>query len=55
MIQCRKLALKLIQLGLPLANEILYPQWYDHFDDLFSYAAIGARSSENQFHREVAS
>jgi len=53
--QCRKLALKLIQLWLPLANEVLYPQWYDRFNDLFSYITIGARSSENQFHREVAS
>ena len=51
----RKLAIKCIQAGIPIADEMLYPQLVEYFDDIYSYMAIGARSSENQFHREVAS
>jgi len=41
--------------GLTAADEMLYPENYDFVEDLLSYVAIGARSSENQFHRLVAS
>lgn len=34
---------------------MLHPQLSQHFDDIFSYLAVGARSTENQYHREVAS
>lgn len=51
----RRLALGLLELGISLADEMLHPQLSRHFDDIFSYQAVGARSTENQYHREVAS
>ena len=52
----RRIAVNIIQkYNLPLADELLHPQLINYFDDIFSYFAIGARSTENQFHREVAS
>jgi len=53
--ESRRLALRLLELGIPLADEMLHPQLSRHFDDIFSYQAVGARSTENQYHREVAS
>lgn len=41
--------------GLPAADEMLYPGNYPYVDDLLSYVAIGARSTENQQHRLTAS
>lgn len=41
--------------GLTAADEMLYPENYPYVEDLLSYVAVGARSSENQFHRLVAS
>lgn len=41
--------------GLAAADEMLYPANYAYCDDLLSYVAVGARSSENQLHRLVAS
>jgi len=41
--------------GLTAADEMLYPENYEYVEDLLSYVAIGARSSENQYHRLVAS
>lgn len=41
--------------GLSGADEMLYPDNYAYLDDVLSYVAIGARSSENQQHRLVAS
>ncbi len=41
--------------GFSCADELLYPANYDYLDDLLSYVAIGARSSENQEHRMIAS
>ncbi|MBO5269580.1 MAG: 3-deoxy-7-phosphoheptulonate synthase, partial [Clostridia bacterium] len=37
------------------ADEMLYPQNYAYIEDLLSYIAVGARSTENQEHRLVAS
>ena len=51
----RNLFLKIIELGLPIAGEILNPMMAMYFDDLFSWGAIGARTSESQIHREIAS
>jgi 3-deoxy-7-phosphoheptulonate synthase len=51
----RALYLKLIEMGLPLATEILSPMATAYFDDLLSWGAIGARTSESQIHREIAS
>lgn len=41
--------------GLSGADEMLYPDNFPYLDDLLSYVAIGARSTENQQHRLVAS
>jgi 3-deoxy-7-phosphoheptulonate synthase len=41
--------------GLAAADEMLYPANYAYLDDLLSYVAVGARSSENQLHRLVSS
>ncbi len=41
--------------GLTGADEMLYPDNYGYLDDVLSYVSIGARSSENQQHRLVAS
>ena len=37
------------------AEEILYPEVFRYLSDLLSYAAVGARSSEDQLHRMIAS
>ena len=41
--------------GLSAADEMLYPDNVDYIQDLLSYIAVGARSTENQQHRLVAS
>ncbi len=41
--------------GLTAADEMLYPENIYYVEDLLSYIAVGARSSENQMHRLVAS
>lgn len=51
----RALMLKLAQLGLPLATEALNPLVMQYFEDLISWTAIGARTSESQTHREMVS
>lgn len=52
----RKLHIDAMELsGLTAADEMLYPENYPYVDDLLSYVAIGARSSENQMHRLVSS
>ena len=51
----RALYLDLIEMGLPLASEILSPMATAYFDDLLAWGAIGARTSESQIHREISS
>lgn len=52
----RELHLKVIEeTGLFAADEMLYPELHDHISDLISYISIGARSVENQQHRQAAS
>ena len=41
--------------GLSAADEMLYPENYAYLEDLLTYVAVGARSSENQMHRLVSS
>jgi len=45
----------LTDMGLPTADEMLYPSNYQYLSDLLSYVAVGARSVENQEHRLVSS
>ena len=41
--------------GMPIADEMLYPENYWYLSDILSYVAIGARSVEDQQHRLVSS
>ena len=51
----RQLMLRMLELDLPVATELLQPLAASYFDDLLSWAAIGARTSESQIHREMVS
>ncbi len=51
----RKLLLDLAQLGLPAATELLDPIIPQYLADVVSWTAIGARTTESQTHREMAS
>lgn len=51
----RKLLLDINDLGLPCATEFLDPIVPQYIADLISWAAIGARTTESQTHREMAS
>ena len=51
----RSLLLELSELGLPLATEALDPITPQYLQDLISWSAIGARTTESQTHREMAS
>jgi len=51
----RKLLLEINALGLPCATEFLDPIVPQYIADLISWAAIGARTTESQTHREMAS
>jgi len=52
---CRKMMIEILKLGLPIADEFLFTHSFGYFTDLLSWAAIGARSSEDQEHRVFAS
>jgi len=41
-------------LGLPAGGEVLNPATPHYFHDLYSWSAIGARTSESQTHRDMA-
>ena len=45
----------LSETGFAPADEMLYPENYRYLSDILGYVAIGARSSEDQHHRLVAS
>jgi 3-deoxy-7-phosphoheptulonate synthase len=51
----RKLLLDVNSLGLPTASEFLDTQIPQYIADLTSWVAIGARTTESQVHRELAS
>ncbi|WP_456405531.1 3-deoxy-7-phosphoheptulonate synthase [Thiolapillus sp.] len=51
----RRLLVELADMGLPVATEALDPISPQYLADLFSWAAIGARTTESQTHREMAS
>lgn len=55
-IAIRKMNVRVIEeTGMTGAEEILYPEVFRYLSDLLSYAAVGARSSEDQLHRMIAS
>ena len=51
----RKLLLKIVEMGLPVATEMLDPILAQYIADAVSWAAIGARTTEAQTHRQLAS
>ncbi|MCC5793527.1 MAG: 3-deoxy-7-phosphoheptulonate synthase [Chromatiales bacterium] len=51
----RKLLLDLTALGLPCATEALDPVMPQYLGELITWSAIGARTTESQTHREMAS
>lgn len=51
----RQLLLSITSMGLPAGMEMLYPMVSQYIGDLASWASIGARTSESQVHREMAS
>jgi len=51
----RDLLIKLTELGLPTATEALDPIVPQYIGELITWAAIGARTTESQTHREMAS
>lgn len=51
----RRLLIDLAELGLPLSTEALDPISPQYIQDLISWSAIGARTTESQTHREMAS
>lgn len=51
----RKLLIRITSTGLPTATEMLDPIVPQYTSDLISWAAIGARTTESQTHREMSS
>lgn len=51
----RKLLLDLAEMGLPAATELLDPITPQYISDVITWTAIGARTTESQTHREMAS
>ncbi len=52
---CREMMVRIIELGLPIADEALFTHGARGFLELLSWVAIGARSTEDQEHRIFAS
>ncbi|MDC0535363.1 3-deoxy-7-phosphoheptulonate synthase [Francisellaceae bacterium] len=51
----RKLMIEINQMGLPVSTEALDPIMPQYLTDLVAWSAIGARTTESQTHREMAS
>jgi 3-deoxy-7-phosphoheptulonate synthase len=51
----RSLLLKIAEMGLPAATEALDPIIPQYISELIAWSAIGARTTESQTHREMAS
>lgn len=52
---CREMMVRVIEMGLPIADEALFTHNAKGFAELLSWIAIGARSVEDQEHRIFAS
>jgi 3-deoxy-7-phosphoheptulonate synthase len=55
LLMARELLIKIAEMGLPAATEALDPIVPQYIADLISWTAIGARTTESQTHREMAS
>lgn len=53
--KARRLLIGIAEIGLPTATEFLDPIVPQYLADLISWAAIGARTTESQIHRQMAS
>ncbi|WP_440904511.1 3-deoxy-7-phosphoheptulonate synthase [Catenovulum sp. SX2] len=53
--KARKLLIELAELEIPMATEALDPISPQYLAEMFSWSAIGARTTESQTHREMAS
>ena len=53
--KARRLLLNISEMGLPTATEMLEPITPQYLTDLVCWAAIGARTTESQTHRQLAS
>ena len=53
--QAREVMLNILNLGVPTGSELLDPILPQYYADLICWASIGARTSESQTHREMAS
>jgi 3-deoxy-7-phosphoheptulonate synthase len=51
----RSLLLDIVKLGLPVGCEVLDPIIPQYIDELMSWSSIGARTTESQIHRNLAS
>ncbi len=51
----RKLLVEINEMGLATGTEVLGPIVIQYYSDLISWSAIGARTTESQTHRELAS
>ena len=51
----REILTEITAMGVPTGSEMLDPIVPNYIDDLISWAAIGARTTESQTHREMAS
>lgn len=51
----RQILLDVLELGLPTATELLDPITPQYIADLISWSAVGARTTESQTHRQMAS
>jgi 3-deoxy-7-phosphoheptulonate synthase len=51
----RRLLLQIVELGLPVGCEFLEPTSPQYIADAVSWGAIGARTTESQIHRQLAS
>ncbi|MGK7908132.1 MAG: 3-deoxy-7-phosphoheptulonate synthase [Synechococcus sp.] len=51
----RKLLLDLAHMGMPAATELLDPVTPQYLADIIAWTAIGARTTESQIHRQMAS
>lgn len=55
LVKARRLLLAINEMGLPTGTEMLDPITAQYLADLVSWGAIGARTTESQTHREMAS
>lgn len=55
LIIARSLLIDIIKLGLPVGCEVLDPVVPQYIDELMSWSAIGARTTESQTHRNLSS